>query len=209
MFGPLVGQLRCLQCGKTAEISGVMPANGRFAVTCQKADCPGANRWAVPNLSAPPSSGPDKPATPKPLDAKPTNPKDAAAVDRVPLHLVSPIAKAYQAIAQFLGMVKYGAWNWRNSGARASIYKSALERHMDAWFSGEEFDPIDGTPHLANAMACLQILIEAKETGNLVDDRPIPVDIRPTYRMVEELMPKIRERYADRTPEHFTRDQQC
>lgn len=57
------------------------------------------------------------------------NPKDAIGSTKVPLHLVSPISKAYQAIAHFLGNVKYGAWNWRGAGARASIYRSALERH--------------------------------------------------------------------------------
>jgi hypothetical protein len=60
--------------------------------------------------------------------------------------------KAYVAIAKYLGGVKYGFWNWRAGGARASIYRAALDRHMDRWYSGEENDPADGTPHLANAM---------------------------------------------------------
>jgi len=39
-------------------------------------------------------------------DVKATNPKDAIATNKLPLHLVSPIVKAYQAIAHFLGNVK-------------------------------------------------------------------------------------------------------
>lgn len=136
---------------------------------------------------------------------KPTNPKDAIAIDKLPSHLVSPIVKAYQAIAHYLGLVKYGAYNYRQ-GARASVYKSALDRHIDAWWEGEEYDPIDGTPHLANAQACLNILIEAKHAGKLVDDRP--PSMGPEFARVraefEALMPKIRERYADKTPRHFT-----
>lgn len=201
MFGPGKGTATCFQCGKESQVHGTVAQGSIPVPVCEKEACPGRNRWKVGVPLA------DIQRDPMPA-AKPTNPKDAVATDRVPLHLVSPIAKAYLAIAQYLGLVKYGAWNWRNGGARASIYKAALERHMDAWFSGEEFDPVDGTPHLANAMVCLQILIETKEAGNLVDDRPIPVDLRPAYKMVEELMPKIRERYAGRTPQHFTRDQQ-
>lgn len=140
------------------------------------------------------------------MSDKPTNPKDAIATNKLPLHLVSPIVKAYQAISHFLGNVKYGAWNFRAGGARASVYKSALERHLDAWWEGEDIDPVDGTPHLANAMACLNIIIEAKECGKLTDDRP-PSNAAALARLraeFEALMPQIRERYADKDPKHFT-----
>jgi hypothetical protein len=132
------------------------------------------------------------------------NPKDAIGGTKVPLHLVSPISKAYAAIAHFLGNVKYGAWNWRAGGARASIYRSALERHMDRWWSGEENDPADGTPHLANALACINILIETQYGGNMIDDRPPRLDVDRAYAMVEALMPAIREKYADKNPKHWT-----
>jgi hypothetical protein len=42
---------------------------------------------------------------------KPSNPKDAVAVAKIPLWLLSPFAKAHWALAQFAGMCKYGAWN--------------------------------------------------------------------------------------------------
>ncbi len=140
------------------------------------------------------------------MTEKASNPKDAIASNKLPLHLVSPIVKAYQAIAHFLGNVKYGAWNFRAAGARASVYKSALERHVDAWWEGQELDPVDGTPHLANALACLNILIEAKEMGKLEDDRP-PSNAPALERLraeFEALMPKIRERYADKNPKHYS-----
>lgn len=135
---------------------------------------------------------------------KDTNPKAAIGITKVPLHLVSPIMKAYMSIAQYLGNVKYGAWNWRGSGARASTYVSALYRHIDRWWEGEELDPDDGTPHLANAMTCLQILIEAKYRGVLEDDRPPATNLQPLYDEIQFTMDKIREKYKDRSPHHYT-----
>ena len=140
------------------------------------------------------------------MSDQPTNPKDAIALLKVPLHLVSGIVKAYQAVAHYLGVVKYGAWNWRAGGARASVYVSALYRHMDRWFEGEEYDPVDGTPHLANALACINILIETKYRGKLIDDRPPSTDLAPIYAEVESIMATIREKYRDREPRHYTID---
>lgn len=143
---------------------------------------------------------------PDDLSIKPTNPKDSIATNKLPLHLVSPIVKAYQAIAHYLGNVKYGSWNFRVAGARASVYLSALERHIDAWKEGEEADPADGTPHLANALACIGILIETQHMGNLIDDRQPSnaAELARVRKEFEDLMPKIRERYAHLTPRHYT-----
>ena len=138
------------------------------------------------------------------MTTKPTNPKDGIGITKVPLHLVSGIVKAYQAVAHYLGNVKYGAWNWRKGGARASVYMAALNRHMDRWWDGEEFDR-DGTWHLANALCCINILIEAKELGVLVDDRP-PSSGRmdQVYAQVETMMEKIKRDYGHMQPYHWT-----
>jgi hypothetical protein len=138
-------------------------------------------------------------------ESKPTNPKDEIGLTKTPLNLVSGIVKAYHSIALYLGMVKYGAWNYRIGGARASVYKAALDRHMDRWWEGEELDPVDGTPHLANALACISILIETAEGGNLVDDRPPSRDLGPIYAKIERMMSAINERYPDKKPRHYTR----
>jgi hypothetical protein len=139
-----------------------------------------------------------------PPESKETNPKDAIGSDKLPMHLVSGIVKAYQAIAHFLGNVKYGAWNYRAKGARASVYRAALDRHMDAWWEGEELDPTDGTPHLANALACINILIEAKEAGKLVDDRPPSSNYREVMERLTPMVKKIKEKYKDANPIHYT-----
>lgn len=132
------------------------------------------------------------------------NPKDSASTNKIPLWLLSPVAKAKWALAQFSGAVKYGAFNWRASGVRASVYISALGRHLDAYTSGEEYDPIDGTDHLANIMACAAILIDAKEAGKLNDDRPPSLGIRECYGECELLMACLRDKYEGRNPRHYT-----
>ena len=137
-------------------------------------------------------------------DTKPSNPKDLAATTRIPLWLLSPIAKAHWALAQFAGLLKYGAWNWRSTGVRSSVYLSALQRHIDAYASGEEVDPIDGTHHMGNIMACAAILLDAMAAGKLVDDRPPSVGLRSTYADLEALGVKLLEQYNDRAPRHFT-----
>jgi 5'(3')-deoxyribonucleotidase len=138
--------------------------------------------------------------------AKETNPKDAIGTMKLPLHLVSGTVKAYDALAHFLGNVKYGAWNYRAAGSRASVYRAALDRHLDRWWdAGEECDPVDETPHLANAKACLNILIEGIENGNLVDDRPPSNKNLPKlYERFEGIMRRIVERYKDKRPRHYT-----
>lgn len=153
-------------------------------------------RWAVPTRE-----------TGDPLEAmfKPANPKDAAATGRVPLGLLSPIAKAHWALAQHCGRAKYGAWNWREAGARASIYLDAIGRHADGYLSGETHDPADGTHHLGNIMACCAILLEAEAAGKLVDDRPPTLDMRAAYADVERRQAELTAKYADRNPKHWTR----
>ena len=135
---------------------------------------------------------------------KDTNPKDAIGDTKVPLWLLSPIAKAKWALAQFCGMTKYGAWNWRVSGVRSSVYLSAAMRHLDAYLSGEELDPADGTDHLGNVMACMAIIIDARAAGKLTDDRPPSVARAEVYSEVEAQMAVLKAKYADKTPKHCT-----
>jgi hypothetical protein len=135
---------------------------------------------------------------------KDTNPKDAIGDKKVPLTLLSPIASAHWALAQYAGQSKYGSWNWRAAGVRSSVYISAIKRHIDAYNSGEQHDPVDGTHHLGNIMACAAILLEAETIGNLTDDRPPRVDMRPTYEFVERQMGVLREKYGHMEPKHWT-----
>lgn len=138
--------------------------------------------------------------------SKPTNPKDAAAFDKLPLHLVPASFKAYTAMALAEGAMKYGAWNWRAAGVRASVYVSALQRHVDKWFNGEEFDPETGVPHLANAAACLAVLIDSKTQNNLTDDRPPRQYGLPSLVNIESpaVLVKLRIAFGDKQPKHWS-----
>lgn len=103
---------------------------------------------------------------------KDTNPKAVAASDRPSLRFV-PLAPIYLlGVGMQEGALKYGPFNWRESGARVSVYVDAARRHLDAYVAGERLDPYSGVPHLAKAMACLCILLDAESVGALVDDRP-------------------------------------
>jgi len=104
---------------------------------------------------------------------KKENPKDAFGAKKVPSYSVVPVTgMIYEALGMWDGGIKYGPFNWRDNAVKATIYLDAMKRHMDAWSAGQEIDPKSGMPHLGHAKACLGILIDAFETGNLIDDRP-------------------------------------
>ena len=100
------------------------------------------------------------------------NPKTAIGVTKVPLHLVPPSAKHYLALALADGARKYGPYNWRDHAISVSVYKAAAERHLDAFWDGENVAPDSGIHHIAHAMACCALLLDAFTLGKLNDDRP-------------------------------------
>lgn len=102
------------------------------------------------------------------------NPKDALGDAKVDPSLVPPSAKLYLAAGFADGAAKYGPYNWRENAVRARVYIAAAMRHLDQYLDGENRDPLSKVPHLGHAMACLAILADATETGNLIDDRPLP-----------------------------------
>lgn len=136
--------------------------------------------------------------------SKPTNPKDALAVTKLPLHLVPDTIEAYAALAFAEGAAKYGAYNWRVAGVLASVYHSAMKRHLASWHNGEEADPVTGVPHLASVIACAGILLDAKLCGKLTDDRPPAAAIGEHIRSAEAEVAKVLALFADRRPRHFT-----
>lgn len=103
-----------------------------------------------------------------------SNPKDRLGIKKVQLNLVPASSKIYQALAMEDGAKKYGPYNWREKKVRASIYVAAAMRHLEAWHdSREEVADDSKKPHLGHALACIGIIVDAFETGNLIDDRPV------------------------------------
>ncbi len=119
---------------------------------------------------------------------KDTNPKDAAATTRLDLSLFPSSAIAYGALALTEGDLKYGGYNWRVAGVKASVYLAACARHLAKWTNGEDADPDTHVPHLANALACIAILIDATESDKLNDDRPPAQDMKPFLTEAQEVV---------------------
>lgn len=122
------------------------------------------------------------------------NPKTAIGVTKPSLSKVPASAVLYTALAFMDGARKYGPFNWRTKKVTASIYIDAAKRHLDAWFDGEEFADDSGLPHFSHALACIAILVDAKECGVLVDDRPPP---GATARLLREWTAFLKKRSID------------
>ena len=138
---------------------------------------------------------------------QPANPKQAAGDKKLPLYLVPYSFIAHTCVALFEGMKKYGLVNWRVAPVEAMTYASALERHLLKWVNGEQCDPETTVPHLANAAACLCILIDAEVNGTLIDNRPLPIPGEHMDGMIgrlEKTILRLKELHADKDPVHYT-----
>lgn len=136
---------------------------------------------------------------------KPTNPKDLLGSGRLPLDLVPPGLVFYAAQAFLEGALKYGRYNWRVAGVRASIYKAALSSHLEKWWNGQDTDPVTGVSELGSVAACVAILIDAWMCGKLEDDRPprMPPGALDALRN-GEVVGKLQALYGDRKPKQYT-----
>lgn len=131
------------------------------------------------------------------------NPKDTVGSTKLPLHLWPTTASAVGCIALLNGALKYGRNNWREVGVRASIYVDACQRHLSAWFEGEECDE-EGVPHLGAALACLAILVDCSAAGKLRDDRQYPGGHHEFLESLSPLVARLHEQHAGKSPKHYT-----
>lgn len=104
------------------------------------------------------------------------NPKDLIGVTKVPLWLVPSAGIIHEAMAFADGARKYGPYNWRIKKVVTSIYISAAQRHILKYLDGLQTASDSGAHELGHARACLGIILDAEETGNLADDRPPPTN---------------------------------
>lgn len=93
---------------------------------------------------------------------------DKLRVDLVPKSLIEGTAKA-----MMFGMRKYSAHNWRK-GLQWSRSYGALQRHLQAFWEGEDFDQESDLNHLYHAACNLAFLIEFYEKRKDLDDRYKP-----------------------------------
>jgi hypothetical protein len=146
---------KCDRCRQTLQTKDSL-IDGRCAL-CRVGDARDAERIAV----------------------KATNPKDAVGIKKTPFWLVPATVVAEIALALLEGARKYGAYNWRVAGVRASVYVSATEGHMKDWWEGEDTDPESGLSHITKALASLTCLRDAMLQEMVEDDRPPKSKILP------------------------------
>jgi len=137
-----------------------------------------------------------------PAAITPTNPKDAIGSDK--LHLWPETATALGCLPMLEGALKYGRGNFRAIGVRSSIYVDACKRHINAWFEGEDDAPDSGLPHLAHALACLAILVDAQAAGTLHDDRQVHGGYRQLVTRVTPHVKRLKALHAEKKPKHYT-----
>jgi hypothetical protein len=116
-----------------------------------------------------------------------TNPKDALGLTKPPLRLVPSALVIHTSQAMAFGAKKYGAYNWRDKKVRLTVYIEAAQRHLAALLDGEDRASDSGVLHTAHVAASMGIVLDALETGNLIDDRPLP---GPAARLIDEMTPK-------------------
>lgn len=138
---------------------------------------------------------------------KPSNPKDIIGSRKIDLMLVPWTLPICAARALLEGALKYGRFNWRIAGVRASIYVSALKRHLAKWENGQDEDPLTKIHHLDSAIACLTIMRDAELYGMLTDDRPPCPDPDKMAAMLdsqEGIVAHLKETFKNENPYQYT-----
>ncbi len=69
------------------------------------------------------------------------------------------------------GAKKYGDYNWYLGMDWLRLF-NAVNRHLWAWFKGEENDPESGLPHISHASCCILMLGSLIILNKGKDDRP-------------------------------------
>ena len=135
-----------------------------------------------------------KPSVPE--HTKDTNPKDAIGSTKPPIANVplSVISEVGMALAE--GQWKYGGYNWRVIGVRASVYWDATFRHLKAWWEGEDTDPDSQLSHVTKAISALTVLRDAMIQDNWTDDRPprskqTPTQVSDQYKQMLERLKSL------------------
>ena len=136
---------------------------------------------------------------------KSSNPKDIVGSTKLPMDTVPDTIEVEASLALLEGQLKYGYYNYRAVGVRASIYRAALRRHLLAWWNGEDHDPYTRVKHLGSVIACAGIILDAELMGKLTDDRPpANPDLIARMREASEDVKHLQKLFANVNPRHYT-----
>lgn len=86
-------------------------------------------------------------------------------VDLVPTEAINALADVLTA-----GAVKYGTHNWRHGMDWSRVY-GAAQRHMLAFWGGDDIDEESGMPHLWHALTNMAFLVSYQALSVGRDDR--------------------------------------
>jgi hypothetical protein len=100
------------------------------------------------------------------------------------------------------GGLKYGRYNYRAVGIRASVYYDATMRHLMSYWEGEDIDPDSQMSHITKAITSLIVMRDAMLAGKFEDDRPPSGRIK--YEHLNEKAGELIDRYADKSPKQYT-----
>jgi hypothetical protein len=137
-------------------------------------------------------------------DTKPSNPKEAFGDAKMPLGLVPDTAIVEENLAFLEGALKYGQYNWRIAGVKASTYNRALRRHLKKWWNGQDRDPATQVLELASIRACCGIMIDAIACGMFTDDRPPRADMEGTLARAAQVASHLKQLFKDHHPPQYT-----
>lgn len=182
--------------------------DGRFRCTPIAAYVPGMLTLEVPRAGTlhryPEGDIPAVAEVSSTLQSQPTNPKQLYGDKKLPLSLVPTSFINATSVALLEGALKYGSNNYRVSPVEAMTYAHACMRHLLKWVHGEDSDPETHVPHLANAAACLAILIDTGVHNTLIDNRPPKQDTSAQVKELEATVAHLRELFKDKAPTHYT-----
>lgn len=135
---------------------------------------------------------------------KASNPKEAFGDAKMPVGLVPDTAIIEENLAFLEGALKYGQYNWRVAGVKASTYNRALRRHLKRWWNGQDRDKVTQVLELASIRACCGIMIDAIECGKFTDDRPPAVDIDVVLERAAKTAAHLKELFKHHSPPQYT-----
>jgi|SRR5579863_3170584 len=138
---------------------------------------------------------------------KPSNPKDIIGSRKLDLSIVPWTLIVCAARAFLEGALKYGRFNWRICGVRASIYHAAACRHIAKWWNGQNADTDTRVHHLDSAIACLTIIRDAELYKKLTDDRPPCPDPDAMARFIDSAeadVAHLKQLFAEHNPRQYT-----